>query len=61
MEHEAVPQEQREAASKYVMGEYLRSIAAGAWSVGDEWNQLLPEFRFTRVDEYLEGVWIGKV
>lgn len=60
VEHEAVPEEQREAGSKYVTLEYVRSIAAGAWSVEDDWNQLLPEFKFTGAEEYLEGVWKGK-
>ncbi|TQN67873.1 Isoflavone reductase-like protein IRL, partial [Colletotrichum shisoi] len=30
------------------------SLARDAWAVSDEWNQLLPDFQPTRIEEYLE-------
>ncbi|TID02018.1 Isoflavone reductase-like protein P3 [Colletotrichum higginsianum] len=35
------------------------SLARDAWAVSDEWNQLLPDFQPTRIEEYLERVWGG--
>jgi aldehyde dehydrogenase (NAD+) len=39
--------------SKGVPREYVRSVAAGGWSVGDEWNKLLPDFEFTAAGDNL--------
>ncbi|KAK1982941.1 hypothetical protein LZ30DRAFT_790010 [Colletotrichum cereale] len=36
------------------------SIAKGAWAVSDEWNQLLPDFKPTGLEEYVKGVWEAK-
>lgn len=57
IEHRNIPEEYREDASKRILKEYLASIAGGGWSVSDEWNKLLPDFRFTSAEEYLNGVW----
>ncbi|KAK2053869.1 NAD(P)-binding protein [Colletotrichum caudatum] len=36
------------------------SLAKGTWAVSDEWNQLLPDFKPTGVEEYVRSVWEGK-
>jgi hypothetical protein len=28
--------------------------------VSDEWNRLLPDYRFTGAEEFLEKAWVGK-
>lgn len=38
----------------------LLSFSAGAWNVTDEWNQLLPDYKFTQADEFLAEAWNGK-
>ncbi|KAK2042895.1 NAD(P)-binding protein [Colletotrichum somersetense] len=36
------------------------SLAKGTWAVSDEWNQLLPDFKPTGVEQYVKSVWGGK-
>ncbi|KAI8931828.1 hypothetical protein NX059_011465 [Plenodomus lindquistii] len=60
IEHSGIPDEYRETMSKAVLGEYIRSLAAGGWSVGNEWNKMLPQVTLTSAEEYLNGVWKGK-
>ncbi|KZL67776.1 nmra-like family protein [Colletotrichum incanum] len=36
------------------------SVAREAWAVSDEWNQLLPDFEPTGIEEYVKRVWEGK-
>jgi hypothetical protein len=38
----------------------LLAINAGAFVATDEWNQLLPEQRFTSAEEFLRDAWLGK-
>ena len=46
------------------MGVALKSILIGmhrgAYDVTDEWNRLLPEYQFTRVEDFVKKVWGGK-
>ncbi|KAH6876413.1 hypothetical protein B0T10DRAFT_540968 [Thelonectria olida] len=55
--HKAVPLEMRHAASQRITLGYMTSLADGAWYVSDEWNQLLPDCKFTSAEEYLQKVW----
>ncbi|KAM7185115.1 NmrA-like family protein [Naviculisporaceae sp. PSN 640] len=32
----------------------------GAWVVSDEWNQLLPDYKFTSVEEFIKDTWGGQ-
>jgi hypothetical protein len=50
----------REAISKHILSGSLLAISRGAWDVSDEWNQLLPEVKFTGIEEFLRPRWIGK-
>ncbi|KAF4949143.1 hypothetical protein FSARC_13581 [Fusarium sarcochroum] len=53
----SIPQDQVEAFSKMVIIGTLISYSHGAWTVSDEWNQLLPDYEFTQVKDLLEKVW----
>ncbi|CAN9189854.1 unnamed protein product [Alternaria alternata] len=57
IEHKALPDEYRELFSKNVTREYVKSLAAGGWSISDEWNRLLPDYKFISAEEYLSNVW----
>lgn len=49
--------EQSEQFSKVVLKSSLLSGLAQDWVVSDEWNQLLPDYRFADVEEYLKKAW----
>ena len=36
----------------------LVSSAKGAWAVSNEFNQLLPDFEFTPIGDFLAKVWM---
>jgi hypothetical protein len=38
----------------------LLGISAGALNVTDEWNQLLPDYKFTQAEEFLGEAWKSK-
>lgn len=38
----------------------LLSSSKGAWDSSDEFNQILPEYEFTRAEDFLSKVWEGK-
>ena len=40
----------------------LLSCVKGAWDVSDAFNRLLPpDYKFASMEEFLAGVWVGKV
>lgn len=43
-----------------MVAEILRGISAGDFLCSDEWNKLLPDFKFTQAEEFLTSVWDGK-
>ncbi|KAH7143719.1 hypothetical protein EDB81DRAFT_796224 [Dactylonectria macrodidyma] len=55
--HKGVPPEMRTAVSNHITLAYMTSLAEGAWSVSDDWNQLLPDYAFSSAEEYLRKVW----
>ncbi|KAM0552699.1 hypothetical protein ACHAPJ_007796 [Fusarium lateritium] len=55
----SIPKDQIEAFSKMVITGTLISFHRGVWAVSDEWNQLLPDYKFTQVKDLLEKVWKG--
>ena len=60
VDHPAIPAEKvKEMAAGMVAGTLL-AISVGAMSVSDEWNTLLPEYRFSRAEEFLAQAWDGK-
>ncbi|TVY56154.1 Oxidoreductase swnN [Lachnellula cervina] len=58
--HQAVAGDQIEKMLKIVLIGTLIGSAKGAWDVSDEVNKLLPDFRFTQIDDFLTEVWQGK-
>ncbi|KAI1776194.1 NAD(P)-binding protein [Hypoxylon cercidicola] len=38
----------------------LLGISRGAYDVTDEWNKLLPDYKFTQVEDFVKEVWGGK-
>ncbi|OTB15214.1 hypothetical protein K445DRAFT_318054 [Daldinia sp. EC12] len=38
----------------------LIAISRGAYDVTDEWNKILPDYKFTRLEDFLTTVWGGK-
>jgi hypothetical protein len=35
----------------------LLTCEEGAWDVSDEWNQLLPEHKFTKIEDLVGRLW----
>lgn len=58
--HHAVDENQAMALVKAVSIGILLSSSKGAWDVSDEWNQLLPDYKFNSVEEFLGKVWSGR-
>lgn len=56
----AVPVEQRAAFSRIILRGCLLSGVCKSWVVSDEWNRLLPDYKFTGVETFLEKSWEGK-
>lgn len=38
----------------------LLGISRGAYDITDEWNKILPDYKFTQVEDFLKKVWGGK-
>ncbi|KAI2616660.1 NAD(P)-binding protein [Hypomontagnella submonticulosa] len=58
--HKAVSEDQASALLKAVSIGILLSSTKGAWDISDEWNQLLPDYKFTPIEDFLGEVWGGK-
>lgn len=60
IEHPAfTPEQIAEIESRVVSGIVL-GIGSGVMDTSDEWNKLLPEYRFTGTDDFLTEAWAGK-
>lgn len=42
------------------MASILLAISKNAYAVSDDWNQLLPDYRFTAAEDFLSEAWGGK-
>jgi len=49
--------EQNEYFSKVILKGSLLSGFTRSWVVSDEWNRLLPDYKFTGAEEFLEKHW----
>jgi len=61
--HPSVAQEQADQLAdmiKTVLIGTLLSSAKGAWDVSDDFNQLLPEYKFIAIQDFLLKAWEGK-
>jgi hypothetical protein len=58
--HASVAEDQAADMMKTVLIGILLSGVKGAWNVSDEFNQILPDYEFTKIEEFLAKVWEGK-
>jgi hypothetical protein len=59
-DHPAIPPEQVDAVSANFIAGLMLGISAGAMTVSDEWNRLLPDYKFTGAEEFLSNFWQDK-
>lgn len=52
--------ERKEHFSKAILRGVLLSGLCKSWVVSDQWNRLLPDYKFTDAEEFLEKYWAGK-
>jgi hypothetical protein len=60
VDHPSIPKDQIEPFSKMIMRGVLLSFGQGAWTVTDEWNRLLPDYKFVQAEDFLKEVWGSK-
>ncbi|KAM3423643.1 hypothetical protein BST61_g1063 [Cercospora zeina] len=52
--HAAIPEQFRESWSRTFNAKVIYSVYLGGYAVSDTWNRLLPNFRFTSLEELLQ-------
>ncbi|KAK2606326.1 hypothetical protein QQS21_003257 [Conoideocrella luteorostrata] len=57
VQHPSIPEDQREAWSKPGWIGILTAVAKGAFAVTDEWNKLLPDYKFTSMETFITQTW----
>lgn len=57
MSHSTVAEDVRGSAAKVFTAKTVASIYQGSWKVSNEWNQLLSDYKFTSVEEFLQQWW----
>lgn len=57
VKHPAIAPEHIKAASKSMIGGLLLAAGDGAFDVSDEWNKLLPDYKFEGVETMLKKAW----
>ncbi|KAJ0163171.1 hypothetical protein CTA2_3394 [Colletotrichum tanaceti] len=57
VDHPSIPKESVDALSAVMLSAFLLGISAGNFEISDEWNRLLPDFRFTRPEDFLTTAW----
>ncbi|KAK3291660.1 uncharacterized protein B0H64DRAFT_409694 [Chaetomium fimeti] len=55
--HPSIAPEDKEAAAKMITAGMLLMIGTQSFDCGDEWNRLLPDYKFTSAEEFLARVW----
>lgn len=58
--HPSVSEEEAADVLKSVLIGTLLSGAKGAWDVSDAFNQILPDYKFTQIEDFLTKVWEDK-
>ncbi|KAJ6004771.1 NAD(P)-binding protein [Penicillium herquei] len=59
-DHPSIPVEQHATMAKVITGGMLLAVNANQLHVSDSWNKLLPDYKFTSVDDFLTEAWSGK-
>ena len=52
---------QAKALASQLLSGMLLVISVGALDTSDEWNRLLPDYRFTSAEDFLTKAWHGKL
>ncbi|KAL4861360.1 hypothetical protein BDV12DRAFT_180390 [Aspergillus spectabilis] len=60
VDHPSIPKEQVEVFSRLGVQGLVLGFSNGAFDSSDEWNKLLPDYKFTQAQEFLEEIWKGK-
>ena len=60
VDHPSLLPEQVSSLSKSIVAGLLLAMNSKAFQCSDEWNQLLPDYKFTQPEEFLSGFWRGK-
>ncbi|KAF4461001.1 hypothetical protein FALBO_12204 [Fusarium albosuccineum] len=55
--HPSIPPETLDAVSGPLPAGFLLGEAAGNFEISDEWNKLLPDYKFTQPEEFLRDAW----
>jgi hypothetical protein len=60
LDHPSIPLDQVDMFSRIIVAGFLLAASASAYHCSDEWNRLLPDFKFTQPEEFLSEMWRGK-
>ncbi|KAF2804552.1 NAD(P)-binding protein [Mytilinidion resinicola] len=60
LDHPSIPVEQVDIFSRIIVAGVLLAISAKGYTCSDEWNQLLPDYKFTNPEEFFTEAWRGK-
>ena len=60
LDHPSIPPSQVATFSRIIVAGLLLATSAQAYSCSDEWNRLLPDYKFTQPEEFLSAAWRGK-
>ncbi|KAF3926113.1 hypothetical protein ABW21_db0203258 [Orbilia brochopaga] len=60
IDHPAIPAEQVNTLAASFLSGALLGMSAGAFSVSDEWNKLIPGYEMTRAEDFLADAWRDK-
>ncbi|KAJ5128597.1 hypothetical protein N7448_002314 [Penicillium atrosanguineum] len=60
LSHPSIPPEYEEVFSRVGVASILLAISKNAYSVSDDWNRLLPDYKFTAAKDFLSQAWGGK-
>jgi hypothetical protein len=59
-DHPAIPRDQVDALSARFIAGLILGIDAGSMAVSDEWNRLLPDYKFVGAEDFLSKAWQDK-
>ena len=58
--HPSIPPEQATILAGSMLAGMTLGIRLGSLIISDEWNRLLPDYKFTQPREFLAEAWRGK-
>jgi hypothetical protein len=58
-EHPSIPVAVRQEFAANIVKGILLGFQDGSFQISDEWNKLLPDFKFTQPEEFLTKAWAG--